>query len=101
MDFLTLAADLGRVRKAHAAEFLFQRVMHSRTDGQAKAAADEKWAYELTMAEARYEIARHRLSHHTFETLEDMLRDDPHPDPDQEPIPAGPDPEGPGEDCGE
>ncbi len=88
MTFLDIARDLAAVRKAWATEFLYQRTFHSKTDGQAKAAADERYIEKLTLLEAKYAIASAMLPRWDSESLHTMYEEamnDPRENPDQEP----------------
>lgn len=114
MTFADLVHGLSRARRDWAAEFLWQRLMGgASTDGQAKAAADEKHAHAIAMAEARYAIALSAIQHgHSIQAelirhgLQEVSHDpsDPGGDTDQEPAstaPAAPDAEAEGPDCGD
>lgn len=106
-SFLDLARELADLRKAHATEFLLQRVMYAKTDGQAKAAADERFIHDLTMAEARYDLYRSMLGKDDpYRTITESLNaqveesyEHPHPNPDHQPEDATPDTEGPDKEC--
>ena len=62
MTFLEMAAELAAARVAWAIDFLRYRAMHAETDKKAVAMADVDNAERLTMAEARYELAKWRLT---------------------------------------
>ena len=102
-----IARDLASVRKAWTTEFLYQRTFHSKTDGQAKAAADERYIERLTLLEAKYEIAKRILATATRVEVDEApfyqgaLNDDPSENPDQEPDAreAEADPDDAGKDC--
>lgn len=96
MTFLEVAQELAAARIAWATDFLLYRTMHAKSDGQAKAMADERNIERLTMAEARYELAKWRLRE------DDHAATPPIPERSHhEPTEATTDEEGSGEDCGE
>jgi len=86
MTFLEIAQELALARKDWATDFLLYRTMHAKSDGQAKAMADDQNIMRLTMAEAKYELAKWRLSHAADEPAA--------PSPDHEPTEATADEEG-------
>lgn len=94
MRFLEAAQELASLRKAWAMDFLIFRAVHTDTDNKARAMADEKHIEALTMAEARYELAKWRLHHGAAETT-------PASRPDHEPQQGTADQEGDGQDCGD
>ena len=95
MNFLEMAAELAAARKAWATDFLLYRAMHADTDKKAVAMADVENIERLTMAEARYELAKWRLREDDHATPTSA------PSADPEPAEATADEEGAVQDYGE
>ena len=109
LRFADIVHEVSRARRDWASEFLWQRgVGGAATDGQAKAAADEKHAHAIAMAEARYAIALSAIQH-GYSIQAELIRhglqevshapSDPGDDTDQEPDLSNPDPEAATHDC--
>ena len=91
MTLLDIARELGAARRAWAEDFLAFRAVHAETDNKARAMADARNIEHITLLEAKYELAKWRLSH---------AADDPFGSHD-EPTEAVPDPEGDDPDDGQ
>ena len=95
MTLLDLARELGAARKAWAMDFLLFRNGHLyKSDQQARAAADEIHIENITMLEAKYQIALYALreGHGTTASATGT---------DSQPTQATSDTEGEGPDCGD
>lgn len=62
-DLMHAAAEVARAKRLWAQAFLINTTV-LKTDGQAKAAADEDHIEQVIEAEAKYEIAKSRLINH-------------------------------------
>lgn len=104
VTFVDIVHELSRARRDWATTFLWNRAFHDKTDGQAKAAADEACIERLTHAEARYQIALSAIQHGysiDAELRRHGLANDPGDDTHQEPDLSNPDPEAATQDCGD
>ena len=95
MSLLDIARELGAARRAWAEDFLAFRAVHADTDNKARAMADARNIENITLLEAKLELAKWRLNH---------ASDAPF-GADDEPTATRPDDEGAGEavvqDCGD